>query len=510
MNINEKHIFKNDRISGILIGAAVGDALGAGYEFGPALAPQTHIYMGGQGAFAPGEWTDDAAQMIAIAQGAEFHDIATPQGQDAIAKNFLTWYFSPAREKDIGIHTANVMRQVTDPDETDLAKKFTQIAKAVEDMSPGTSGGNGALMRTAPVALAKLSNERELVETAITTAMLTHADERSAQASAVWCLAIKEAIAIERFQSQSDLLTLKENLEQAIKRTMPHDAAFWWEQLEQATGADPRDFHDGNGYSVQTLKCAWAAITGTPIPPENNARHFADALQEAVRAGNDADTVACVAGSLLAAIWGLSAIPTIWRTQIHGWPDMRDRDLHALSINVMNKESKAENTEYKWPNVDRMDYSSWSSTDNIAVHPHDSGVILAGFDAARGSVQTPIQIDAIVSLCRMGREDISHFNLDPGNHVEIRIIDEPGHNAHTQLTLADAADTVAYFRNQGKTVLLHCVAAHSRTPTVAALYSIRHKGVAPTDALTQVTAVLTNAHPNSEFTQIILHQKEQS
>jgi len=448
--------------------------------------------------------------MIAIAQGAEFHDIATPQGQDAIAKNFLTWYFSPAREKDIGIHTANVMRQVTDPDETDLAKKFTQIAKAVEDMSPGTSGGNGALMRTAPVALAKLSNERELVETAITTAMLTHADERSAQASAVWCLAIKEAIAIERFQSQSDLLTLKENLEQAIKRTMPHDAAFWWEQLEQATGADPRDFHDGNGYSVQTLKCAWAAITrNTPSRP----RQCTPFRRRTTRSGPSRQRrrhggVCC--GFTSAAIWGLSAIPTIWRTQIHGWPDMRDRDLHALSINVMNKESKAENTEYKWPNVDRMDYSSWSSTDNIAVHPHDSGVILAGFDAARGSVQTPIQIDAIVSLCRMGREDISHFNLDPGNHVEIRIIDEPGHNAHTQLTLADAADTVAYFRNQGKTVLLHCVAAHSRTPTVAALYSIRHKGVAPTDALTQVTAVLTNAHPNSEFTQIILHQKEQS
>ena len=64
-----------DRISGILVGAACGDALGAGCEFGPALDPSTPIYMCGQGAFAAGEWTDDTAQMIAIALAAEKYDI---------------------------------------------------------------------------------------------------------------------------------------------------------------------------------------------------------------------------------------------------------------------------------------------------------------------------------------------------------------------------------------------------------------------------------------------------
>ncbi len=42
-----------DRISGILIGAACGDALGAGYEFGPALDPRTPIYAW-SGCFRPG------------------------------------------------------------------------------------------------------------------------------------------------------------------------------------------------------------------------------------------------------------------------------------------------------------------------------------------------------------------------------------------------------------------------------------------------------------------------
>lgn len=58
---------------------------------------------------------------------------------------------------------------------------------------------------------------------------------------------------------------------------------------------------------------------------------------------------------------------------------------------------------------------------------------------------------------------------------------------------------VARMRREGKAVLLHCVQAHSRTPTVGALYATRHLGVPIDDALREVSAVLPMAHPNPAF-----------
>jgi len=48
-------------------------------------------------------------------------------------------------------------------------------------------------------------------------------------------------------------------------------------------------------------------------------------------------------------------------------------------------------------------------------------------------------------------------------------------------------------------VLLHCVACQSRTPTVAALYGARKDGISGWAALDEVTAVLPDAYPNTDF-----------
>jgi len=45
-----------------------------------------------------------------------------------------------------------------------------------------------------------------------------------------------------------------------------------------------------------------------------------------------------------------------------------------------------------------------------------------------------------------------------------------------RFVLKDAADTVAALVSEGRTVFLHCVAAHNRTPSVAALYLALHWG----------------------------------
>jgi hypothetical protein len=48
-------------------------------------------------------------------------------------------------------------------------------------------------------------------------------------------------------------------------------------------------------------------------------------------------------------------------------------------------------------------------------------------------------------------------------------------------------------------VLVHCVDAVSRTPTVAALYAARHVGIPVQQALRNVRAVLPAAQPNPAF-----------
>jgi protein-tyrosine phosphatase len=58
-------------------------------------------------------------------------------------------------------------------------------------------------------------------------------------------------------------------------------------------------------------------------------------------------------------------------------------------------------------------------------------------------------------------------------------------------------------RNEGRTVLLHCVACQSRTPTVAALYGARKEGISGMLALQDVTAEVPNAWPNGDFRRVL-------
>lgn len=487
----------SDRMAGALVGSAVGDSLGAGYEFGPCLAPGSPVEMRGQGAFAPGEWTDDTAQMVAVASAiAAGCDLTKDDGQEAVAQNLLDWYYSPAREKDIGIHTREVMHQVATVSGPGLADRFREMARRKEDRQPNSSGGNGALMRTTPIALAYLNDPQGLVSAARQTALLTHNDDASANACAVWCLAIREAILTDEVTS---LESFAEQVRESLAINLPEEADRWITTLDAAFGQDPREYRVGNGYSVTALEAAWAAITSTPIPALPGG-HFADAIVEAVRGGGDTDTVACIAGGLLGAMWGVSAIPADWQRRIFGWPSMSDRELIALAEAIAGNRPE----DNAWPHGRTMSYDGWSGTDAVAIHPHDDGLVLSGVDVAYGRIESPIRIDAVVSLCRIGTEDLAHFGLPRAATVEVRLIDQVAANPHSELTLTDAAATIAQLRSEGKNVLLHCVAAQSRTPSVAALYARNHLGIPADRALADVIAALPAADPNTEFRSIIL------
>ena len=93
---------------------AAGDALGAGYEFGPPLPDDAPVTMRGGGAcnWAPGEWTDDTAMAIAIAEvAATGADLRSVDAQDQIVARWVGW---SRTAPDVGIQTRRVLGRVLD------------------------------------------------------------------------------------------------------------------------------------------------------------------------------------------------------------------------------------------------------------------------------------------------------------------------------------------------------------------------------------------------------------
>ena len=316
-----------DRARGVLLAMAAGDALGVPYEFATPPAPGVLAEMtgGGLGNFAPGEWSDDTSMAVAIAQvAATGADLTTDEALDAIAAGFLRWY--AAGPPDIGIQTSAVlgatMRRL-DSDETAVGEVMRVEAQAYALDHPH-SAGNGALMRTAPVALAHLDDRDVLARAARLVAGLTHADPLVGDSCVLWCEAIRIAVTEARIDVRAGLELLPED-----RRVQ------WSDWLDEACVVDdgpvPGARFTPNGFTATALQAGVAAVVGTPVPDDEPSRHLQEALHNAVRIGDDTDTVAAIAGGLLGARWGATAVPTAWRQAVHGWPGITGEDLVVLA-----------------------------------------------------------------------------------------------------------------------------------------------------------------------------------
>jgi hypothetical protein len=87
---------------------------------------------------------------------------------------------------------------------------------------------------------------------------------------------------------------------------------------------------------VTAFQATWSSIHHTPVPKGEPAQHLRSSLETAVRIGHDTDTVAAIAGTLLGAAYGASAIPLEWKAVLHGWPGHRTRDLIRLAVESLD------------------------------------------------------------------------------------------------------------------------------------------------------------------------------
>ncbi|MGM7669833.1 ADP-ribosylglycohydrolase family protein [Microbacterium sp. A93] len=294
---------QNARIAGVLTGLAAGDALGAGYEFNPPVAASDPVGMigGGLGNFAPGEWTGDTSMAVVIARA-----LVTSRGAltDAACSEMVReWAVWAESAPDVGTQTRGVLRD-SQRLAHDAGREAPDVADALAAAEmvhrrAGHSGGNGCLMRTAPVALAFLDRTpAEAFEAAGRISALTHFDPEVGEACGLWTVAIRHAV-----------LTGELDVRVGLSLLPAERADVWEKRFRVAEAGSPRDFRN-NGWVVEALQGAWSAIAGTRGDGVDRPTHLRSALEAAVRGGVDTDTVAAIAGSLLGAAHGVPAIRT--------------------------------------------------------------------------------------------------------------------------------------------------------------------------------------------------------
>lgn len=308
---------QTDRLAGVVLGAAAGDALGAGYEFGLPLSADDDVEMRGGGLlqWAPGEWTDDTSMMFPLLEAsAAGRDLRDEAVLDGVVASWVDW---ATDAPDVG----NQLRAVLSQAEPHACSARSMAREHHE--RAGHSAGNGSLMRTAPVALGYLDDPDDLAEAARAVSDLTHYDPDAGDACVLWSLAIRHAILHGELDVRVGLEALPADRRQ-----------LWADRLDEAEAYEPSHF-SRNGWVVQALQGAWSAIShtgaaGTEEPDDSG--HLRHGLEAAVRGGRDTDTVAAIAGALLGARYGVSAVPTDWRLILHGWPGASAEDLEWLAL----------------------------------------------------------------------------------------------------------------------------------------------------------------------------------
>jgi ADP-ribosyl-[dinitrogen reductase] hydrolase len=259
------------------LGFAIGDAFGATVEFmtereiAAAHGVHKNIVGGGWLRLKPGAITDDTDMSLALARS-----LVRKGDFDAadIAQGFVDWLKSGPL--DVG----NTCRRGI--------RRFMTHGTLEGPQSEG-DGGNGAVMRVTPVALATLHRPETGEQWAVTQGRITHNQERS-DAACVW---------FTRLLHQA-LRTPDKVLMRAIAdRWVEEDHAF---RFAAYTGPS-------SAYVVDTMRTVLWGFFET--------ESFEDCLIRVVNRGGDADTTGALVGALAGAFYGMDAVPKRWMKALH-------------------------------------------------------------------------------------------------------------------------------------------------------------------------------------------------
>ena len=295
--MNRRNFSKN-----ILIGSAVGDALGVPVEFKSRQYLQQNPVtdMTGYGTYnmPPGTFSDDSSMMFCLAES-----LCNGYNVNDIAEKFQMWmhegYWTADGEVfDVGISTRKAINRLR------VVKNPTEAGSTAE-----SDNGNGSLMRILPLAIfTKDLSIDERCEIVKEVSSITHAHNRSVLA----CIYYIE-FALNVLDS--------ENLEEAYLNTN-----FWLKLFLEENEIYKNEFQyferilsgklidlkedeiNSTGYVMDSLEASiWCLL---------HTDSYKDCVLKAVNLGHDTDTIACIAGGIAGIYYDVETIPTNWIEQL--------------------------------------------------------------------------------------------------------------------------------------------------------------------------------------------------
>ncbi len=284
------------KYTGCLVGAAIGDALGKqneGLKRKDILESRYVTDYGKTHAGSPGEklragqYTDDTEQMLVLAQS-----LIECNGFDAVdfAARIAKWGSDSLND--------NAKKSLVGP------SSAAAIARLNSGITWKESGSEipscGSAMRVAPIGLF-YEDMDEIESNAILSSIPTHNSKGAIAGAVAVAVAVRSAIL------EKDCIGI---LKDITNRASKYDASLA-DRIElsfERKDTDPdRVFEEiGTSYMVyDTVPCSFYCFS----------RHFGSpgkAITEAVNAGGDTDSIACITGALCGALHGIHAFPEKW------------------------------------------------------------------------------------------------------------------------------------------------------------------------------------------------------
>lgn len=285
-----------DRYRGALVGLAVGDALGTTLEFKApgSFNPITDMVGGGPFGLEAGQWTDDTSMALCLAESLVDRQAFDPEDQ---MRCYLRWYregylSSTGTCFDIGGTVGAALR------------RFEVYQDPFAGETEPRYGGNGSLMRLAPVPLAFANIPEDAIQQSGEMSRTTHGATEPVDACRYYSGLIVGALAGE---SKDVLLRSRYS---PLEGSWP-PCALSLKIEAVAAGSfknkQPPEIR-GTGYVVQALEAALWAFW--------HSDDFEAGALAAVNLGDDADTTGAIYGQLAGAYYGINAIPDSWRSKL--------------------------------------------------------------------------------------------------------------------------------------------------------------------------------------------------